>query len=262
MWRIIRVLIVSLLGITAAQAQTWEIGLNAGANGYMGDLNQRNLAQVSGFAIGGYLKRNFNGYLSAKVQYNFGQIGAADSTSKYQEFRERNLSFTSRLHELSLIGEFNFMEFQPASSRNYYTPFIYAGIAAVNFNPQTMYQGETYDLRPLMTEGQAQPYSKTALAIPYGVGFKYNVSGKLNLIADIGYRTAFTDYLDDVSGYYAPKSNFTNSVSRGLSDRTGERNGIFTGQPGTQRGDLRKRDTYMFFGFTISYTFVSDKCYY
>lgn len=259
-----RVLIIAaivLLSFTA-RAQTWELGFNVGGAGYMGDLNQRNPVKVSGLAIGGFLKRNFNGYLSAKLQYTLGEIQGADSTSKFQEFRDRNLSFVTRLNEVSLIGEFNFFEYQPENNKSIFTPFIFAGVGTVNYHPRAMYQGTMYDLRPLATEGQAKSYSTTTLTIPYGVGIKYNFSGKLNLIADIGYRATRTDYLDDVSGYYAPASSFTDPLALTLADRSGERTGVYRGVPGTQRGDLRKRDTYLFIGLTISYTFVTQNCYF
>ncbi|WP_158824834.1 DUF6089 family protein [Mucilaginibacter lacusdianchii] len=256
------VLFVILSSASVCYAQTWELGVTAGAAGYMGDLNQRNVVKPSGFALGGFVKRNINGYLSAKVQYMLGQIQGADSTSKYEQFRNRNLSFVTRLQEVSLIGEFNFMEYQPENGKNIFTPFIYAGIGTVKYTPRAMYQGEMYDLRPLTTEGQSKPYKNTAFSIPYGVGIKYNFSGKLNLIADIGYRNPRTDYLDDVAGYYAPKAGVNNPVALALSDRSGERLPTNIGTAGTQRGDLRNRDTYWFFGLTISYTFVTQNCYF
>jgi len=135
-------------------------------------------------------------------------------------------------------------------------------VGVVNYNPRAKYQGQTYDLRPLMTEGQSKPYPNVALTIPYGVGFKYNFSGKWNLGASIGYRNPRTDYLDDVSGVYPDKSKLPNDISRALSDRSGESTGTYIGSPGSQRGDLKPRDTYMFVGFTVSFTFVSSKCYY
>ncbi|MDB5155267.1 MAG: outer rane beta-barrel protein [Mucilaginibacter sp.] len=244
------------------QAQTWEVGAFAGGSAYMGDLNQNNPVKVSGIALGVFVKRNFNGYLSAKLNYTFGQISGADSTSSNPQLRQRNLSFKTQLNELSLIGEFNFMKYIPEAGANRYTPFIYLGLGVVDYNPQANYQGHPYDLRPLMTEGESKPYSKLAATFPYGLGFKYNFSGKLNLIADIGYRNPSTDYLDDVSGNYPVKSKLPNNVSRALSDRSGENTGIYIGSPGSQRGDLRPKDTYMFIGFSISYTFVTSKCYY
>jgi hypothetical protein len=243
------------------QAQSWEVGGFAGGAGYMGDLNPNNPVKVSGIAVGGYAKYNFNRYLSAKLNYTYGTITAADSLSKNEQFRNRNLSFKTELSEIAAIGEFNFMEYTPSVTKNIYTPFIYAGVGLVNYRPQATYQGQAYDLRSYTTEGQT-PYANTAISIPYGFGIKYNISGRLNLIADIGYRYVMTDYLDDVSGVYINKSTLTNNITRALSDRSGEKTNIYIGSAGTQRGDQRPHDTYLFVGFSISYTFVTQKCYY
>jgi hypothetical protein len=255
------IIILTLFSITV-HAQSWEIGGFGGGAGYMGDLNPNNPLKISGIAVGGFVKRNFDGYFSAKLAYTYGVIGAADSNSSNQQFRNRNLSFKDHLNEVSLTAEYNFMKYIPSVSQNYYTPFIFAGIAYTGYNPTTVYQGQTYDLRYLQTEGQPTPYANSTWALPYGVGIKYNVTGKWNLIADIGYRIAYTDYLDDVSGYYPDKSKLPSTLSAALSDRSGERTGNYIGTPNTQRGDLRPRDTYLFVGFSISYTFVTSKCYY
>ena len=244
------------------QAQTWELGGSLGGSGYMGDLNPNNPVKFSGIAAGVFVKRNFDGYLSAKLNYNYGQISADDRNSANAQFRDRNLSFTTQLHELSVIGEFNFVRYIPEAGQNRYTPFIYLGAGVLGYNPQATYDGQVYDLRPLTTEGETKPYSKTAIAIPYGVGFKYNFSGKWNFIADIGYRKPNTDYLDDVSGVYANKRKLPNDLARALSDRSGEITGNYIGSPGSQRGDFQKRDTYMFISFSVSFTFVTSKCYY
>ena len=96
------------------------------------------------------------------------------------------------------------------------------------------------------------------LSIPYGAGVKYNITGNWNVIGEVGYRTAFTDYLDDVSGNYPAdlRSITSNPTRDNLSDPSPTK----VGSPGTQRGDFRKRDTYMFMGISLTYTFVSLKC--
>jgi len=244
------------------QAQTWDLGGSVGAAGYMGDLNPNNPLQVSGISFGIFGARNFDGYWSLKLKYTFGQIAAADSTSSNPQLRQRNLSFRNTLNELSLLTEFNFFKYIPEVGQNRFTPFVYVGLGAVAYNPQTRYDGHIYDLRPLKTEGESKPYSSVAFSIPYGVGFKYNFSGKWNFIADIGYRNPSTDYLDDVSGNYPKKSQLTTPLAQALSDRSGEETGVYVGSPGTQRGDARPHDTYMFFSLSVSFTFISSKCYY
>ena len=244
------------------QAQTWDIGGSVGAAGYMGDLNPNNPLQVSGISFGVFGARNFDGHWSAKLKYTFGQIAADDSRSSNPQFRQRNLSFTNILNEGALLGEFNFFNYIPEIGQNRFTPFVYLGVGIVGYNPQARYDGHVYDLRPLMTEGESKPYPGFAVTIPYGVGFKYNFSGKWNFIADVGYRNPYTDYLDDVSGNYPNKSKLTTPLAQALSDRSGEETGVYIGSPGTQRGDGRTRDTYMFFSLSISFTFISTKCYY
>src|ERR1700754_3791930 len=90
------------------QAQTWEVGGALGGAGYIGDLNPNNPVKVSGAMGSLFVKRNFDGYLSARLNFTYGKISAADSTSGSQQFRDRNLSFKDPIKEISLIGEFNF----------------------------------------------------------------------------------------------------------------------------------------------------------
>ena len=242
------------------KAQTWEFGGELGGAGYMGDLNLNNPVKVSGFSLGGFVRRNFDGYWSAKLNYTYGTISAADSNSSNPQFRERNLSFTTTLSEVSVTGEFNFMEYIPQIGKNVFTPYLYFGFAALNYYPSTVYDGKKYELRGMLTEGEHKAYPTTAFSFPYGAGIKYNIAGKFTLGFDLGYRNPNTDYLDDVSGNYAYKHHTT--IDELLSDRSGEKTGVYIGSPGSQRGDGDPRDTYFFAQFTISYTFISSKCYF
>lgn len=244
------------------QAQTWEVGGAIGGAGYIGDFNPSNPVKVSGAVGSLFVKRNFNGYLSAKLNFAYGKISAADSNSSSQQFRNRNLSFKDPIKELSLIGEFNFMKYIPDAGPNKYTPYIYTGIGLSAFTPRADYKGETYSLRNLRTEGQSVAYAKTTLVIPYGVGIKYNFNTKWTVAGDIGYRYTFTDYLDDVSGVYARPDQLPGTFARQMADRSGEKTNNYLGEPGSQRGDFKPRDTYFFIGVTISYTFVTQNCYF
>ena len=261
--RKLRSVIILLLLLAFTQklsAQTWEIGGTVGEAGYIGDMNPNNPLKFTNAAGGVFVKRNFNNYLSVKLSYMYGTISGADSLSQNQQLYNRNLSFTTSLSEISLIGEFNFMNYIPEIGTNKFTPFIFAGIGTTGFNPKASYKGVDYELRPLTTEGQASPYSNRTWAIPYGAGIKVNFTGKWNFIVDLGYRNTNTGYLDDVYGAYANKNLLPSAVSQALSDRSGERTGENIGSAGSQRGNY-SHDMYMFLGFTISYTFVTQNCY-
>jgi len=258
MRKFLSLLILTIISL-CAQAQSWEVGVTGGLAGYMGDLNPNNPLKVSGGNGGIIVKRNFDQYFSARLGVSAGSISGADSTSNNPQFVNRNLSFKTAFQEVNLVGEVNFMKYIPSVTVNRYTPYLFLGGAVTHFNPQATYQGQTYNLQPLMTEGQSQPYKTTALAAIYGAGIKFNISDACNFIADIGYRYAFTDYFDDVSGYYAPVTSFNgpNDIAFKLADRSSTPN-----NPGTQRGDLRPHDNYFFINLTLSFTFLTAKCYY
>jgi hypothetical protein len=259
MRKILSFLILWSIAVTV-HAQSWEVGASVGGTGYTGDLNPNNPVLLSGSNAGIIVKRNFNQYLSVRLGASYATISGADSVSSNPQFVNRNLSFKTQLREVSLIGELNFMKYIPSVTTNRWTPYVFAGGAYTAFNPQAVYNGQTYNLSVLHTEGQTQDYKNRTWAAVYGAGVKVNFTDTWNLIADIGYRHVFTDYLDDVSGVYAPVSSFPGgptSVAFALADR-----GKTPGFPGTQRGDLRPHDTYLFLNLTLSYTFVTAKCYF
>ncbi len=251
-----------LFGSTLAYSQTWEIGGFAGSSGYMGDINPVKPYKFTDLAFGGQVKRNFNGYWSAKLNFVQGKIQGDDAKSSNPYQKERNLNFYSPLSELSFQVEFNFFNYLAGVLPGYGTrkasPYLFTGVGAFSYNPKTKTDnGTEVELRPIQTE--SVEYDKYAISIPYGAGFKYNISGNLNLIGEVGYRTAFTDYIDDISDRYP---DFTlnppaSPLTRQLSDRSLPPQ---IGGPGIQRGDFRKRDTYMVAGISLTYTFVSIKC--
>lgn len=259
-------IVIALLLNTSAFAQRFEVGMNAGGSSYLGDLNQYNPVKISGMNAGAFVKLNFDPHWGLGFHYNYGKIKANDADSKYEHLRERNLNFSTSLNEASLLLDFNLLDMYANNGRQKFSPYIFLGGGLVIFEPKTFYQGEEYKMRLYNTEGQSENYKKYAITIPYGVGIRYKLKEQWTVFSQIGYRTAFTDYLDDVSGVY-PNANAwdntgTGGIGQPLSDRSGEiNNGQNIGKPGMQRGDFRKRDTYMFVGIGITYTFVSSKCF-
>jgi hypothetical protein len=234
----------TLLASGTARAQNYEIGIGAGAAGYMGDLNMNKPLKFSGPAIGGFVKLNLDPFWSVGLHYNYGRIKGDNG----------DLKFYSPLHEASAMVDFNFVDFFAGGGEKRFTPYIYAGVGGVIFNPKRKVDDEVKYLRLYRTEDQYSPYKNYAFSIPYGAGVKFKVKSSLTLFGNLGYRTAYTDYLDDVSKTYR-------RITDGDPDR------IFLANPsgdpdkiGTQRGDSKNRDTYMFTQLGISYTFLCKNC--
>ncbi len=238
-------------------AQSWDLGGFVGGAAYMGDLNPVNPLKVNNLSFGGQVKRCFNPYWALKLAVTSGKIEAYDADSNDPFARQRNLSFYSSLTEVSLQTEFNFFNYVPSVSKKLYTPFLFAGLGLVGFNPKTKLNGDTYELRNYGTEGQnpSVPYRNYAVTLPFGAGVKFNVKGNWSLIAEAGYRTAFSDYLDDVSKTY-PDPAKSSEITMELADRSENKIGF----PYSQRGDGRSRDSYMFVGLSLTYSIFKNGC--
>jgi hypothetical protein len=244
--------------------QTWELGVGAGGAGYIGDLNQKQPLKISGISAGGYVKMNFDPYWTLGLHYTYGKIKANDAHSDNAQFRDRNLNFRTSLNEVSLQIDFNFFDYFAGGGMKNFTPYIFSGMGATLFNPKATHDGNDYKLRFYETEGQKEPYRNYAFSIPYGAGFKVRLRENWGFFSQIGYRTAYSDFLDDVSGKYPSQSAWPQDDSaeiRVVRQNLADPSLSQYGTPGVQRGDFRKRDTYMFVGIGISYTFVSQKCY-
>ena len=214
-------------------AQYFEAGIMVGASNYLGDLSSNSsilYMQETGFAGGVFARYNFH-YLGAiKLGVNFASVSGEDANSSDRSIQERNLSFSSSIFEASLTGEFNIPGYEPYNLNNPFSPYLFAGISLFRYNPKAEFQGTTYELQPLGTEGQGitgrpEAYSLYSFAIPMGIGFKYAISDLWNLGLEIGVRKTFTDYIDDVSSTYVsyPELLAANGeTSAALGNRTGE----------------------------------------
>lgn len=253
--------LVLLLGISGGYGQTFELGLAGGGSGYIGDLNQDKPVKISGMSAGGYVKLNIDPYWAVGLHYTHGRIRANDAESENSQFQDRNINFKTALNEVSLQVDFNFLNYFAGGGTKKFTPYMFAGIGGVFYSPKAIHNDKEYVLRFYQTEGQSEAYRNFALSILYGVGIKVRLKGNWGVFSQIGYRTAHTDYIDDVSGRYPDPNVWANDSY--LADRRFLSDPSLTqyGAPGIQRGDFRKRDTYMFVGIGISYTFVSQKCY-
>ncbi|WP_316815995.1 DUF6089 family protein [Pedobacter nyackensis] len=253
--------IVFFSGMLNVCAQTFELGVMGGGAGYIGDLNQDKLLKISGFSAGAYAKMNIDAYWAIGLHYNYGKIKANDADSENSQFRDRNLNFKTALNELSLQVDFNFLNYFAGGGTKRFTPYIFTGIGGVFYSPKAVYADKEYNLRFYQTEGQSGAYRNYTLTVPYGVGVKLRLKDNWGLFSQIGYRTAHTDYLDDVSSRYPNPAVWKNDSYLADRKKLSDPSHSQYGAPGIQRGDFRKRDTYMFVGIGISYTFVSQKCY-
>lgn len=264
---LLKVIILILLPITSF-GQKWEIGLQFGPSNYQGDLASDISLKETHFSGGIFFKRNTSQFFSHYFSLMEGEISGNDKNFKDQKIR--NLSFQTFISEISYQIEFNFFPFSFGLNHKDFTPYVFTGLSLFNYNPQTNFNGQTEKLNKLDTEGKLASnekkyaYSLYQFAIPMGGGFKYSVSDKLIVGINVGFRSTFTDYLDDVSSTYYDKKillDRNGNISVALSDRSGESGSQPIGIIGKQRGRSDQKDWYIFSGIFISYKISDSVCF-
>lgn len=259
-----------------------ELNIGLGASNFLGELGGANqvgthffkdfeFSQTKpAFSIG--YRYKLSRTIAINPHFTYARVSGDDKLTEEFFRNYRNLSFTSPIYELNANLEFAFIKEQIGhryrlrkvkGMRGFeIMGYGFIGAGVFHFNPKTKMteKGEWINLYDLSTEGQGlvdsrKRYSRTQFCIPFGVGFKYSINRRWGIGIEYGVRQTFTDYIDDVSRTYYDKNILLTQVgyeSYVLSDRS---NGVYPtiSSPGSQRGDPRYTDTYMFGLLTINY---------
>lgn len=183
--------LVFFVWFPSLKAQEWEYGVTLGTSGYMGEYNQDKLYQFNSFTGSIGVKYNFNSTWG--VRGDLAMIGIKGDGKHLKDPVLVDDVFINILKELSISSEFNFFKFEPNTKKAAYTPYVFAGLGAVMFDPKGAHEkAKKQILRPIVL---------------YGAGFKYNLKSAWSIKGELAYRTAFTDWLDSNASQYEYESN-------------------------------------------------------
>ena len=229
-----------------------EVGFGIGTSSYYGDLAGYRTAPKATFILlrwnaGLNYTRHFTPHVAARAGFTWARITGDDYTFNKGKSGNavqyvRNLHFRNDLKEFALTGIYKFRaDGRTSNKRAQFSPYVFLGIALVAHSPEARTPVDYLDpnkpgdseasrrwtkLQPLGTEGQGQPgyakpYSLVTMAIPVGFGVRYKYSDDFTVAAEIGYRYAFSDYLDDAGGPYAA-SGVLSGLAATMADRREE----------------------------------------
>ncbi len=226
------VLLVTLA--TTSQAQyNWDVGVHIGGANYLGEMGGKEqtrrdfvwdmkLGQTR-WAVGFFGRRKINRLLSVNSGLMYLRIQGADINSTNPQRVGRNLNFRNDMYELYLRPEFTIFQDNDIGGRGRYRTdfrlFAYAGVALFYSNPKAQLngQGDWYALEPERTE--LVNYSNLNLAVPAGIGFHFTKKRRHRFGFDFGWRTTFTDYVDDASTTYKDPSLMPSALAGQLADQ-------------------------------------------
>ncbi len=289
------ILLATANGNVKAQ-YAWDFGVHIGGANYLGEMGGKEqtrrdfiwdlkLSQTR-WCFGGFARRKINRLVSINAGLLYFRLQGADALSTNPQRVGRNLNFRNDMFEAYLRGEFTIFADNDLGGRGRYKTdfrlFGYAGVAGFFHNPkgQINREGEFYNLRDYNTE--LADYSNIGVAIPVGIGFHFTKRRRHRFGWDFGWRTTFTDYIDDASTTYKDLSGLPDDIrptSQLLYDQHSyvddgagpipsqyqygywDSNGP-SPKSENKRGDPTHNDSYLTMTFTYSYVLKGQSNFY
>ncbi|WP_266367383.1 type IX secretion system protein PorG [Tellurirhabdus rosea] len=218
--RLCTILLVLLAMGTGARAQSWEVGLGGGVMVYKGDIapnfNFRDPRPAGNLIV----RRNLSQPLTLRLNLGIGSIAGRDSSFSDPFQQARNTSFRSSLREVSMLFEYNFLNYSQLRRVKNWTPYLFGGVGVHSAG--------------LQNSVERSPYRQ--IHFPLGVGIKYEFKRPWSLGLEFGTRFTTTDYLDS----YGPET--------------------FSGTQKLRQGNPSDKDRYTFIGLSLTYTFYKIVC--
>lgn len=217
----ITLLFVSFSTILLGQIN--EVGFFFGGSNYIGDVGRTNYIYPNEFAGGIIYKWNWNPRIAVRGTLSHLPISGNDADADNYGRTNRGFDFSNTINEVALGLEFNFYEYDLSTKDKTSTPYILIELAAFNYQ---VVQNTT------ATAGEYLYTDKTSYAIPFGVGYKSKLFGKLAIAFETKFRYTFEDNLDYSTNQF-PELDFGGNGN----------------------------DWYVFTGISVVYTFGRPACY-
>ena len=292
------VFVLLFLGALPAQGQYFkqssywkthrqELTLGLGISNFLGELGGRDRVgsdfvwdlefsqtrPATSFGYRYYVARKH----SFRLNFSYGILAGNDNLTREPFRSNRNLHFKSDVLELALLYELHLYREElghvydlrgvKGTKASRIGIYFFGGIGGLHFQPKALFNNTWVALQPLRTEGQGllngpEEYNTLGICIPMGLGVRKAFNRQLSGGIELQYTKTFTDYIDDVSGFYYDKE-----VIRGVSGDIGayladpslgtlslpHLEGLNPTATGEQRGDPDDLDAYLFLKAHLHY---------
>jgi hypothetical protein len=292
------VLVLFATTLNAKAQYAWDIGGHIGGANYLGEFGGKEKPRrdfiwdmkinQTRWAVGAFARRKLNRTFSLNAGVLFMRLQGADAFSENPARVGRNLNFRNDMLEAYARGEVTIFQDNDLGGRGRYRTdfrlFGYVGVAGYFSTPkgQLNREGDFVKLADLNTE--LVDYSNLGLAIPAGVGFHFTFKRRHRIGWDLGWRTTFSDYIDDASTVYADPNELPSELAVDFANQRPylDPNGFTPGQSevvnangdvvlvpdarnylaGAKRGDATHNDSYLTMTFTYSYVLKGQSNFY
>jgi hypothetical protein len=169
--------IAIFFSISLFAQKKFDVGLFLGGASYVGDINPGRQFYKPGPSVGLLIRRNINKRYALRLNGTYAMVrgNSADFPDQVLPYRPE-YSFTTNMLEFATQVEFNFLPYITGQDRWLNSTFIAGGI------------GYTINVSP----------GNNFLSIPFGAGFKINLSDRLSAGLEWTYRKTFNDRIDNL----------------------------------------------------------------
>ncbi len=177
------IFLIGFISIEAFGQQSVDVGFFGGAGTYFGDMTKVNFSKSINPAIGGFFRYNFNPRYALRFNVMNSTIGADG------EFDSNPWSFNKNVLDVSVHFEFNYMKYIVGDKETPWSTFLFGGIGMQSFK---------YNIRNFQQDG-----SEVTPTLPFGLGVKFDLSKRLGVGIEGGFRKSLSDKLDDLDDPYS-----------------------------------------------------------
>ncbi len=193
--RLLIILCSVLLAVSAgAQGYKYEFGGSLGMTGYLGDVNKSNLwkhPHLTGGVLGRYI---YNSRWAFKANLNYAML-KGDSEGMALPYGNQ-ISFFSKVVDLGLTAEFNFLNFGYGPRYKKYKPITPYMVLGVGFEMAFCGNGN----------------NAASFVIPMGIGVKYKIKERLNVGFEFTMRKEFSDKIDNITDLNLSEHGFAKNT--------------------------------------------------
>lgn len=204
-------------------AQLHEVGISLGGSNYVGDIGPTTVIRPNAPAYGLIYKYNRNPRISYRASLTSMKMIAHNSESKNEIRQQFDVGFNKTITEFTGGIDFNFLNYEISHWKRARSVYLILELAIFHFKKAV---------------GTAEDYtykSQISTALPFGVGYKTQISDRLVLGLEARIRFTFTDDIDDGQFY---------------------KDGVLKDHPENAKfNDPSTNDWYSFAGLTLTYTF-------
>ena len=183
----------------------FSFGLFGGVSNYQGDLSKdiTNIEETH-VAFGGGLGYKISPNFEIKGQLLLTTLSGDDANYPDDIARSKRLfRFESSVTELSVILDYNIFGSATRSNTGLFTPkfspVAYIGLGVAKISNVAECLSEDCINGVVLSPFPEKDAKSSLVTVPFGIGFKYDVSPLLSVGLRGGYRYSFSDYLDGVS---------------------------------------------------------------